>query len=159
MKKKLVLLLLFALLLSSCEKKHLGISDYGADFQKINEVLYMNEECDHFLIYTEVNDSVNGIDKNIYHSVYCKWSTCNEDLHYEPHILRIGNIGSTRAQYKENGYMYHTVSFTCAACDAIVTIHLLCKYQELSCMNATQCHEEFRWEEILCDMPYEISYD
>ena len=159
MKKKLVLLLLFALLLSSCEKKHLDISDYGADFQKINEVLYMNAECDHFLIYTEVNDSVNGIDKNIYHSVYCKWSTCNEDLHYEPHILRIGNIGSTRAQYKENGYMYHTVTLICEKCNALVYLNVLCQRQDFTCMTLEECRTEIKWEEILCDMPYEISYD
>ena len=67
--KKLVLAFfcLLTILFSSCEKKLLDISYYGVDFQKTNEVLYLNEECEHFLIYTQVDDSVNGIDNNIYH--------------------------------------------------------------------------------------------
>ena len=159
MKKTFAMLMLIAMLFSSCEKMHLNSSGYGDDFKRNNSVLYMNEACDHFLIYSEADDSANGIDPNVYHVVYCKWGTCREKRHYEPHTLRIGNIGSARSQYKENGYMYHAVSLTCARCDAVVTLHLLCGKQELSCLNVIKCYDTIRWEEILCDMPYEISCD
>ncbi len=158
-KKKLLLLLLVALLFSSCGKKHLDPSHYGADFQKKNEMLYMNEECAHFLIYTEADGSANGVDGNIYHAVYCKWSTCKETLRYEPHTLRVSNMGSARAQYKENGYMYHEISVFCIRCNATVRLNLLCSEQVISCMNAADCRKEIRWEELLCGTPYEISYD
>ena len=160
--KKLVLAFfcLLSILFSSCEKKLLNISYYGVDFQKTNEVLYLNEDCEHFLIYTQVDDSVNGIDNNIYHAVYCKWSTCKEEFHYEPHTLRlVDDFGSSRALYQENGYMYHTVSLFCVLCGAAVTFQLLCQAQDASCMEATICWDKIPWEEFLCDMPYEISYD
>ena len=159
MKKIPILLLLFAFLFSSCGKPLLNVSDYGTEFQENNEMLYFDENCEHFLIYMDANEFSDEIDANVYHAVRCKWFPCEESLRYETHTLLVGTSGSTRAQYKENGYMYHTVTLICEKCNASVYLNVLCQRQDFACMTLEECRTAIRWEEILCDMPYEISYD
>ena len=60
---------------------------------------------------------------------------------------------------KENGYMYHTVTLICEKCNASVYLNVLCQRQDFACMTLEECRTEIKWEEILCDMPYEILYD
>ncbi len=157
-KRTLAILLLLILLFSSCEKRHLNRSNYGDDFQKRNAVLYRNEQCEHFLVYTKPDDLASGVDKNICHAVYCKWGSCEQRLTYEPHTLNVSHISSTRAQYKENGYLYHEIGLICVDCRETAHFFLLCEQQTLSCMGIKICRKEISWEEILCDTPYEISY-
>ena len=51
------------------------------------------------------------------------------------------------------------VSFNCEKCNASVYLNVLCRRQDFACMTLEECRTEIKWEEILCDMPYEISYD
>ncbi|MBR7160899.1 MAG: hypothetical protein IKD07_00650 [Clostridia bacterium] len=153
------------LLTSSCRavpEVHLNPSNYGEDFRIKNEALFLNTECEHFLIHTPMD----GADADICHKTSCKWGGCDYAEHKEPHtfLFSRGELPSARAYYKENGYLYHSFRMSCEDCHGVIMLHVLCRTQKTECGAGNgavhapaECFAGCDWQDIFRETPYRIT--
>ena len=170
MKKRLLLLLICLLFTVSCtacgQEGYLDPANYDETFRENNRALFYHPSCDHALVYSAITDSEDPTLPNLYHVAKCKWGNCDYREALEPHSFKAEYLSVNNApQYKENGYLYHSMLETCTGCRERIRIYVLCKRQDPDCckpgtaLAGDDCHKDSDWREILCDTPYEILYD
>ncbi len=176
MKKWLALILLMTLMLTSCEKNMLDVAAFDEDFRAEDPSMFYASNHEHDLRYEyilERNDPTLNKGISIYHRVYCYYENCDFESYLEPHTVKVLNTGnayldtpqvltSTYSRCKENGYQYHLIRMECSKChvrgeNTYFHIWALCETQAEKCTGT--CLENINWEEYICDMPYEISYE
>ncbi len=165
--KKFFLLMLCGLFLTSCTKDMplLDKSRYGDNFRAENDMLFLNENCDHVMVYVSSAELSESADPNVYHTEKCKKSDCNFEASLEPHTLWIRSdtnyVTTGITKYMENGYFYHRAAMSCSKCHQQINLYVYCYSQDKDCHKNTENNPCFTrdWEEILCDTPYEISFD
>lgn len=167
MKRIFTVLIAFLLLVSfnSCQKEagHLDLSLYDEAFRNQNRILFLNDRCDHAIVYTPASECSITADANLYHTKKCKWGNCTFEKELEPHTICISKLSFTTemTKYMENGYFYHRSVNSCAMCGERVVLYIYCLSQDKDChknQSDNPCYQR-DWEKILCDTPYEISYD
>ncbi len=161
------LLIWSCFLFASCEKNEtlLDSSLYDEAFRAKNDMLFLNEACDHTMVYVSSSELSKSADPNVYHTEKCKWSDCDFEAVLEAHTLWIRSdsnyITTGITKYMENGYFYHRAAMSCTKCHQQITLYVYCYSQEKDCHKITENNPCFTrdWEDILCDTPYGISFD
>ena len=157
----LLLCLAFMLLHNSCQKAPtFDTSVFGEEFRAEHAELFPNDTCEHDERYRPASAIAQEMNDSVYHYTDCLHGNCDYEGHFEAHTIDVSNLHvSTLPQARENGYLYHPMSFRCPKCWKIFKIHVYCPRQDPECVNSDKCLENADWREILCDTPYVIYGD
>lgn len=165
MKKKWIFILcvmsLLSLCATSCQKAPtFDTSVFCEEFRAEHAELFPNDTCEHDERYRPASAIAQEMNDSVYHYTDCLHGNCDYEGHFEAHTIDVSNLHvSTLPQARENGYLYHPMSFRCPKCWKIFKIHVYCPRQDPECGSSDKCLENADWREILCDTPYVIYGD
>ncbi len=141
MKKLFLLVLLFSLMLLSCEKSVLDESAFDENVRKEHPTIFYEKDHEHDIRYEYLPDygydwdQING--RSTYHRVYCTNENCDYEAYTEAHVIKKSSYmllnteeieagvsgvwiegfhADPNPHRKENGCYYHRVPMYCAHC-------------------------------------------
>ena len=154
MKKLLLLIILFAVFLTSC-----GSVDYfGTELtdevmkEHYPELYPMSEEeCGHKYLYYHTIDGMDlDLSPDEYHIEYCIYPNCEHEKCITHHLDAWVNMRISLAVKYPDGHWYHAARFMCAGCGKEISLLLRCNqnFRECTEYSLVQTHSMEEWKQI-----------